>query len=173
MKTVKTIYLLFLLALLPMTIKPFLPWRYNDSASLPLGYYWKGDRKQATKGTLISFCLPKAMAVQAKARGYIGFGLCPGWTEMLVKPIAATEGDVVNVTPEGVSINGETVPNTKVFEQDSKGRRYPARFLGVTTIPNGALFCLAPYNERSFDSRYWGLLSQDSIVETMKPAWIW
>src|SRR5260221_820231 len=103
MRKVTKIHAIFLLlGLLPAAVKPFLPWRYNDSASLPIGYYWKGDKEQAVKGSLVSFCLPRAVAVQAKERGYIGFGWCPGWTQMLVKPIAATEGDVVEGTPEGV-----------------------------------------------------------------------
>src|SRR6266403_888030 len=97
--------------LLAFAARPFLPWLYNSSASLPLGYYWRGN-KQVEKWSLVAFCLPKDVAVYAKARGYIGFGLCPGWTEMLMKQVVATEGDVVEVKSGGVWINGHIMFGT-------------------------------------------------------------
>jgi conjugative transfer signal peptidase TraF len=174
MRKVKNIHVfLLLLPLLPTAVKPLLPWRYNDSTSLPLGYYWKGDKEQAVKGSLVSFCLPREVASYAKARGYIGFGFCPGWAAMLLKPIAAVAGDVVEVQPEGVSINGMLVPHTPVFALDSKKRSHCYQFLGTHMVPQGYVFLLAPAHERSFDSRYWGWLPEDQIVETLTEAWTW
>jgi conjugative transfer signal peptidase TraF len=131
-----------------------MPWRYNNSASLRIGYYWKGDKEQAVKGSVVSFCLPEEIGRYAKERGYVGFGFCPGWTAMLMKPIAAVAGDVVEVQREGVSVNGVAVPNTPVLETDSKGRPHLYQALGTFIISPGAVFLLAPAHERSFDSRY-------------------
>ena len=42
-----------------------------------------------------------------------------------------------------------------------------------TAILAGYVFLLAPAHERSFDSRYWGWLPEDQIVETLTEAWTW
>src|SRR5262249_42122808 len=98
------------------------PYRWNWSASVPVGLYYMSHRSPEI-GELVAFCLPKEIAQYAKARGYIGFGFsCPGWTQPLLKPVVATAGDSVAIAPAGVTVRGVTVSNTRVFTADSQGR---------------------------------------------------
>jgi type IV secretory pathway protease TraF len=125
------------LTTLPPKQKPTAP-------SLPLGFYRK-THGEITKGTLIAFCLPSDLAKYSKARGYVGEGkLCPEQTQLLIKPVVGSEGDVVEVQPEGVRINGVMIPHTPVFTTDLRGRVHEHLYLGVHTIPSGAVAVIAP-----------------------------
>ena len=76
-----------------MLCAALLPYRWNGSASVPIGLY-RVRHGQPEAGALIAFCLPKKVALYAKERGYIGFGFsCPGWTQPLLKPVVAVDGD--------------------------------------------------------------------------------
>src|SRR5215813_1310371 len=69
------------------------PYRWNGSSSVPIGFY-RVRHERPGAGALIAFCLPKPIALYAKARGYIHFGFtCPGWTQPLLKPVVAVAGD--------------------------------------------------------------------------------
>src|SRR5436190_1303848 len=90
------------LPLFPYVIIPHLPWRLNTTPSLPLGFYRK-THGEITKGTLVSFCLPSDLAKYTKARGYVGEGKsCPEQTQLLIKPVVAGEGDMIEVRAAGV-----------------------------------------------------------------------
>src|ERR1044071_6885634 len=96
----------------------FSPYRWNGSSSVPIGLYRVRNR-QPEAGKLVAFCLPKEVALYAKARGYIGFGFsCPGWTQPLLKPVVAVAGDSITIAPAGVMVRGFPLSNTKVFETD-------------------------------------------------------
>ena len=151
-----------------------LPYRWNGSASVPIGLYRvRHGRPEPWK--LVAFCLPKAVALYAKARGYIGFGFsCPGWTQPLLKPVAAVAGDAVTIAPAGVTVRGVPLSNTKVFSADSQGRLHLVWISeGEHIVPPGFVFVLSALHERSWDSRYFGCIPTTAILSTMEPVWLW
>ena len=55
---------------------------------------------------------PVAAVAEGKRRGYLGAGFCPGGTIHIIKKIVATAGDRVAITGQGVTVNGELMPDS-------------------------------------------------------------
>jgi conjugative transfer signal peptidase TraF len=52
--------------------------RINTTKSIPVGLYWTSSAP-VEKGAYVLFCPPQVgVFADAKARGYIGAGVCPG-----------------------------------------------------------------------------------------------
>lgn len=64
------------------------------------------------------------------------------------------------------SVPGETTLKFRVFEKDSRGQSLPA--INSQTIPPGKFFVSTPA-QRSFDSRYWGLIDEKAILGKAYP----
>ncbi|MBD4272924.1 conjugative transfer signal peptidase TraF, partial [Xanthomonas citri pv. citri] len=80
--------------------------RLNTSKSIPLGLYWTSSAP-VTKGEYVIFCPPQRPVFDdARERGYIGSGFCPGNYGYMMKRVLAAKGDTVSVTPQGVTVNG-------------------------------------------------------------------
>ena len=150
------------------------PYRWNGSASVPIGVY-RVRHGRPEVGELIAFCLPKEVARYAKERGYVGFGFfCPGWTQPVLKPVVAVAGDAVTIAPAGVTVRGFSLSNTKVFETDSQGRDHVVWIMpGDYRVPSDMVFVMSAFHERSWDSRYFGFVPTDAILSTMEPVWTW
>ena len=75
------------------------------------------------KGSLVIFC-PTDTAIfrQAKARGYIGAGFCPGGTGYMIKKIMAAANDRVEFSGAGVWGNGTLLPNSTPMDKDAETR---------------------------------------------------
>jgi type IV secretory pathway protease TraF len=70
--------------------------RLNLSPSLPAGVYFLVPASLSwpfEHGDLALVCPPSFIATVARARGYAGFGLCPGFVPELLKPIGGLPGD--------------------------------------------------------------------------------
>jgi conjugative transfer signal peptidase TraF len=126
----------------------------NLSPSLPLGVYHTVDAPPA-RGAIVVVCLPATLGQFAREREYLGRGPCPGGVERLGKRVAAVPGDTVQVSPEGVRINGFFVPGSRPLERDSRGRPLP-RAAALSVVRPGELFLLSTDHKRSFDGRYLG-----------------
>ncbi|HRR40029.1 MAG TPA: S26 family signal peptidase [Syntrophales bacterium] len=75
-------------------------------------------------------------------------------------------GLVISMRPQGrVYINDAEYI---VYERDTKGRPLP--MIAAQTIPAGKYFVHAT-SPRSFDSRYWGLIDENSIVGKATPIY--
>lgn len=77
-----------------------------------------------------------------------------------VRRVIATAGDTVDITSEGLFINGAFIPEESeggvlVFEG---GASFPL------TVPQGHVFVLADAQERSVDSRMYGAVSEQDIL---------
>lgn len=79
----------------------------NTTRSFPLGVYFK-THGPVHKGDLVLFCPEENMVARyGRARGLISYGVCPGRYGYLIKRVMATEGDEVNLSDAGVSVNGD------------------------------------------------------------------
>lgn len=76
----------------------------NVSRSVPRGVYRTADAP--TRGALVVACLPAAVAVFGRARGYLDSGDCSGSTQPVLKSVGAVPGDVVEVDREPATVNG-------------------------------------------------------------------
>ena len=147
--------------------------RINTTASYPVGVYWEVDAP-LEKGALVIFCPPKtAVFDEAKARGYIGAGFCPGGYGLMIKKILAGHADPVSVSAEGVRVDGELVPNSKPFNADKAGRPMPHYPAGSYTLGKGQVLLMSDHSPLSFDARYFGPVDQSQIRSVIRPVLTW
>jgi len=146
--------------------------RINSSSSFPLGLYWKINAP-LEKGALVIFCPPNIPIFrEAKARGYIGAGFCPGGYREMIKKVAATKGDRVNVSDQGVAVNGVLLPNSKPYSEDRAGRPMP-RYETDCTLTESQVLLMSDYDPRSFDARYFGPIDVAQIRSVIRPVLTW
>jgi conjugative transfer signal peptidase TraF len=145
----------------------------NLSPSLPIGIY-RTVRQPPSRGATVVVCLPDSIGALARKRGYLARGDCPGNAEPLGKTIAAVAGDTVDVTADGVWINGRIESGSRPIARDGRGRRLVSWQGGPLTLTRGQVFLLATASQRSFDSRYFGPVSVADVrvvVKRISMAW--
>ena len=136
--------------------------RINITPSEPLGL-WRVvalDRRPAV-GDLVFICPPETNAMrEARQRGYLRSGLCPGGFAPLIKTVIATEGQKVEIG-SAVRVDGVTVTNSAVSKFDGKGR--PLEAFRGGDVPAGSVFLHSSFIG-SYDSRYFGPLPVSGIL---------
>jgi len=148
--------------------------RVNVTPSMPVGLWAVvSGRTAPTHGDIVTVCLPDGAALrQAMQRGYIASGACPDGAEPLVKPVAAVTGDLVTVSPNGISVNATQVANTAALAQDEAGRLLHPMAAGSYRVTPNELWLLSGHNPRSFDSRYFGAVPVANVLGVAHPLWV-
>lgn len=143
-------------------------YRLNLTPSEPLGI-WRIvplDRPVAV-GDLVFVCPPpEPRFVDARLRGYLRRGLCPGGFAPLIKTVAALPGQDV-VIGRDVVIDGRTLPRSTLRPRDGEGRAIEPH--GSGAVPPGHLFLHSPFPS-SYDSRYFGPLPADGFLGLARPV---
>ena len=143
--------------------------RWNPTASVRTGLYVITDDVNAP---LVAFCPTGEAATEAIARGYRPRGLqCPDKYAALLKPVAARAGDTVEVSQNGISVNGRLLPNTASFKTDVKKRPMHVWPNGTYIVQPGTVWVLSTYNKYSYDSRYYGPIQLSTVITHAKPFW--
>jgi conjugative transfer signal peptidase TraF len=138
--------------------------RVNVSRSYPVGLYRVvGDSASVRRGSVVVVCLPAEWARFARQRGILGPGHCEGGTYGLGKMVLALEGDVVDLHPGGISVNGIPVPRSRTLERDSRGRPLPQYPRGRYVLRDGEVWLFSAHHPGAFDSRYFGPLPTTRI----------
>lgn len=146
------------IALTFVTPRPLLIW--NATASAPLGLYHRQFGK-ADNGDWVLIRPPSDVAQLAASRRYFLQNIG------LIKRVAAQEGDHVCRSGQAVSVNGRLAATALI--RDSRGRVLPS-WSGCVALKAGDIFVLnAP--SASFDSRYFGPVSRDYVIERIAPLW--
>ena len=142
--------------------------RLNLTASLPLGLYIATDRPT----DYVAFCVGGQAEKIALARQYISPGRCPAGGTPLLKKIVARAGDVVRLDERGIAVNGHLIPRTYPRLRDSLNRPLAEYPDGEYVVPQGAFWAVSSYDDRSYDSRYYGPVSSSAIRLHLRPLWI-
>lgn len=140
--------------------------RVNASPSLPIGVYRITSDKSAK---LVEFCPAEPFASLSASRGYRGKGTCPDGAEPLMKPIVAVAGDIVEVSADGVTVNGELLENSAPRPLDTKNRKLQHWLFGNYRVAPGTVWVISSFNARSFDSRYFGPVPIASVRSQLRP----
>jgi len=138
----------------------------NSSKSMPRGLYLVGPLQEVERGQVVALCISNASAAAIyKARDYLGpSSRCPVGLPPVLKPLVAMPGDLVAISAAGTFVNGQLLPNSRVFDTDSDGR--PIEHLPVgwsKRLAAGEFFMLANHIERSLDSRYYGTVKRADL----------
>jgi conjugative transfer signal peptidase TraF len=141
--------------------------RWNDSPSVPVGIYIR--ERHFHQGDIVEVCAPDRIAAEGLSKGYIPFGgPCYRGSRPLIKVLAAIGGDVVDVSPAGIAINGHRWPASR--------RRFATRDghlitqwmrYGRTRLDPDHVLVLGTHPD-SWDSRVWS----DIPASCVRARWI-
>jgi conjugative transfer signal peptidase TraF len=143
--------------------------RVNLTPSEPLGL-WRivEPGGPILVGDLIFICPPDTIGMrEARARGYLHFGLCEGRVAPLIKTVVATSGQAIEISDD-VRIDGRPLAHSRVARVDGQERELVHYDGGV--VPSGTVFLHSEF-PGSFDSRYFGPLPMDGILGLAQEVW--
>ncbi len=135
---------------------------WNASASVPRGLYLLRSASPLYIDELVAVMPPEPLARFAALRGYLPLGV------PLLKHIAALDGQIVCRFTDRVMIDGRIAALAR--ERDSRGRTLP-RWQGCRALCAGEVFLLNSAIPDSFDGRYFGVLSANTITARAEPIW--
>ena len=142
--------------------------RLNLSGSIPPGIYRLAEGP-IDRGALVLACLPTGVASLARDREYVLGGSCDDGNAPVGKTVVAVGGDTIDVTIDGVFVDGRLVRNSAPLSRDSRGRALPFLRLAHHAVGRNEIWLVSSYSLRSFDSRYFGGVSRRSIISRIQP----
>jgi conjugative transfer signal peptidase TraF len=142
----------------------------NLSASAPRGLY-RTVAGRPERGAWVVACVSPQSAALARARGYLGPGPCAGGVQPVLKPVAAVAGDVVEIGPDAVTVNGQRLPGSSTATRDSLGRELPHVVWGRHVVGANELWLVSTRVPNSWDSRYLGPISTSQVWSVARPVW--
>jgi conjugative transfer signal peptidase TraF len=86
-----------------------------------------------------------------------------------MKPIVAVAGDTIDLSAQGIEVNGASIANSSPLRFDTKDRPLPHWPFGTYRVPAGTVWVISSFNNRSFDSRYFGPISTRAIRHHLRP----
>lgn len=147
--------------------------RINTTKSIPVGLYWTSNAR-VEKGAYVLFCPPRnGVFDDAKARGYIGAGYCPGGYGYMMKRILAVKDDTVTVNEDGVRVNGEPVARSVPLQIDAAGRSLPRLQVDRYTLGDAEVLLMSDVSGTSFDGRYFGPINRSQVETVIRPVITW
>lgn len=144
--------------------------RIQHTPSLPVGLY-RTVAGTPDPGSVALWCLPRAIAVLGRERGYLAAGACDGKSEPVGKIVLAVAGDTIRYSAGGIVLNGCAVPNTRPLPRDSRGRRLAHVPFGTYVLRVGEAWIWSPFSLASYDSRYFGPIPLSGFVSRVTPVW--
>ena len=144
----------------------------NTDSAAPAGVYRVVSTK-FLRGDLVAACLPVAIAQEALARGYLRTGACAGNAEAVGKIVGALAGDIVEIEPGWVAVNGERFACSKVATHDSAHRPLPHIAWGSHRVAAGQVWLFGFNDRRSWDSRYFGPIPLANVSGEIEPVVTW
>ena len=144
----------------------------TDSAA-PAGIYRIVRGVSVKHGELVGACLPPSIAQEGLARGYLEQGDCPSGAEPVAKIIGALPGDVLEVQPGSVAVDGQVFADSAVATRDSMGRPLPHVPWGRRQVAPGEVWLFGFNNVRSWDARYFGPVPISEVRAALKPVLTW
>lgn len=142
----------------------------NLSASAPRGLY-RMVTGLPTRGAWVVACVSAQSAALARARGYLGPGPCAGGVQPVLKRVVAVAGDVVEIGPEAVTVNGQRLPDSSTAASDSLGRDLQHVAWGRHVVGLDELWLVSTRVPNSWDSRYLGPFSTSQVWSVARPVW--
>jgi conjugative transfer signal peptidase TraF len=126
------------------------------------------------RGELVEACLPDAVAQRGVELGYLQPGRCPGGAEPVAKRVGALSGDIVIVSARYVAVNGDPLSSlSETLPVDSRNRPLDHVTWGTSRVQPQMVWLFGFHNRRSWDSRYFGPVSQSGVRGILMPVVTW
>ena len=142
--------------------------RLNLTPSEPLGL-WRimALQRPVEVGDLVFICPPPTASFEeARRRGYVRRGLCPGGFAPLIKTVAALPGQHVEIGAN-VTVDGKPLASSIVRASDGEGRPITPFKTGIVPLRN--LFLHSSFAS-SYDSRYFGPVPDTGLLGLARPV---
>lgn len=147
--------------------------RINTSKSIPLGLYWTSSAP-VERGAYVLLCPPDVgVFAEARRRGYLAAGFCPGGYGYMMKRIMAATNDVVSIAADGVRVNGQLLPFSLPLTADLAGRQLPRYQAARFVLGNSEVLLMSDVSGTSFDGRYFGPINRAQIRTVLTPVLTW
>jgi type IV secretory pathway protease TraF len=85
------------------------------------------------------------------------------WRAAVIKPVVAVAGDVVDIGPEAVVVDGQRLPGSSLAEVDSLGLPLPHAVWGRHVVASDELWLVSTRVPNSWDSQYIGPFSRRQV----------
>ena len=144
----------------------------NTDSAAPAGVY-RVVSAEFQRGDLVAACLPIAIAQEGLAHGYLRTGACAGNAEPVGKIVSALAGDVVEIEPGWVTVNGVRFKHSAIAARDSAGRPLLHVGWGTYRVGAGQVWLFGFNDRRSWDSRYFGPVPLANIRGEIKLVVVW
>ena len=136
--------------------------RVNTTPSEPLGL-WRivTLTRPVLPGETVFVCPPDNAAMrEARQRGYLRPGLCPGGFGPLIKTVIAVAGQRVDVT-DHIAVDRVPIPGSRIMEKDGQGRSLRHGQSGM--VRAGEVYLHSDFIG-SWDSRYFGPVPVSGVL---------
>lgn len=130
---------------------------YQPTSSMPKGFYLIYPADFFMRGDVVVFYPPQSIQPFLRTHPW-----APAW---LMKRVVGIPGDLICIKNEMVFINGEKIAKIQKFYAPAK--KLPHLYF-CRQLENKEYFLLSPSVERSFDSRYFGVVRQKNIIGKAK-----
>ena len=147
---------------LAVLVHPAPKWIWNASASVPIGLYAVHPAGPLHVGELLVVVPPEPLAAFLAERRYLPKGV------PLLKHVLALPGHRVCRTGRLIAIDGKAV--AEALESDRRGRALPA-WRGCRVVAAGEVFLMNRRSADSLDGRYFGALTETTIIGRADPIW--
>lgn len=144
----------------------------NTDSAAPAGVYRVVGR-EINRGDLVAACLPIAAAQVGRARGYLRTGGCAGDAEPVDKIVGALPGDIVEIEPGWLAINGKRIAHSATASHDSAGRPLSHVEWGKHMVAASEVWLFGFNDRRSWDSRYFGPIPIANVRGKLAPVLTW
>ena len=137
--------------------------RINITESMPVGIYYLCAPDDLRNGDLVAVKLPPDLISIGLKRGYIKSD-----ETILLKRLIAVPNDKIIYKNEQISVNGISKYKCIVKDIDLHERVMPNSLKeGIYTLGNNEYFVLGN-NDDSWDSRYFGSVNKENIINRAK-----
>ena len=144
----------------------------NTDSAAPAGVYRMVGHEVA-RGDLVAACLPIAVVQEGLARGYLRTGGCAGDAEPVDKIVGALPGDIVEIEPGWLAINGKRIAHSLTATHDSAGRPLTHVAWGKRQVAMNEVWLFGFNDRRSWDSRYFGPVHIANLRGKLEPVLTW
>ena len=145
-----------------------LGYKFNPSASAPVGIWKLNKNKVPEKGDYVFICPPVHELLEDLVdKNLLLPGSCESKTAPFIKTMVGVFGETMDIHADhGVFIDGVLIENTKPYD-------WPGlEMASARIIRQGEFVALQTAHEASIDSRYFGVLRTSDIISVIEPVWV-